>query len=77
MNENVRRKLIDHAALHVLGGVAVAAYAVKTGALVFLIVAWLMIRWGVVRAVAAARLPADKPAAGEPYFGYEPDGPVR
>lgn len=77
MSEDKRRRLADEAAFCILLGVVLAVAAMRAQAYVLIIFAWFPIRWGVARAVAAARLPADKPPAGGADFGYEPDGPPR
>lgn len=72
MNEERRGSLIDWAAFWVTLGVIIVVSAVWTGLPFLLALAWLPVRWGLARAVAAARVPADRPAAGERPFGYDP-----
>jgi hypothetical protein len=77
MTDEHRRKLLDAAALWILIGVALVALGVREGHAVPLLLAWFPIRWGLVRAVAAAgpRAPAPLPRR-EPPFGYHEGGPV-
>jgi hypothetical protein len=76
MTDEARRKLLDAAALWILIGVALVALAVREAHALPLLLAWFPIRWGLVRAVAAAR-PAPPTAPlprRERPFGYDDAG---
>jgi hypothetical protein len=75
VTDEARRKLLDVAALWILIGVALVALGVRERHLVLILLAWLPIRWGLVRAVAAAR-PAPAPPPVDKPFGYESGGPT-
>lgn len=78
MTDKRRGELLDVAAFWILVGIAMVAAGLRERHLVLVLLAWLPIRWGLVRVAAAAKSDAPAPLPRrEPPFGYEPDGPVR
>jgi hypothetical protein len=77
--EDRRGELLDYAAFWIVLGIVLAVAVMRAQAYVLIAFAWFPIRWGLARAVAAARLPAavkPKPPPVDKPFGYESGGPT-
>ena len=68
--------LLDRAALLLVFGAMLIAFGVRNDWPLLIVVAYLPVRWGLVRVVEVCRPPAPVLGRDKP-FGYEPGGPVR
>jgi uncharacterized membrane protein len=68
--------LLDRAALLLVFGAMLIAFGVRNDWPLLIVVAYLPVRWGLVRVVEVCARPSLPPPADRP-FGYEQGGPVR
>lgn len=73
MTPKRREALTDSATWWIVIGVMLVAYAVEQGMPLLAVFAYLPIRWGLARIVAACAPPTEAPQAED--FGYEQGGP--